>query len=194
MHQDAGPLHPSQDTSYDPAVRIVEYDPSWEGKFEREAAAIRRALDSVAVRVDHVGSTSVPRLSAKPIIDINVSVPDITAFGSYRRPLERIGYLFVPDPDCPDFHFFGKPAARPRIYHIHVCEAGSPHERRQLAVRDYLRTHPEEAVAHGTVKKAIAERHPGDRLGYIAEKDPYVEALVRRALVWYAQTENSASR
>ena len=193
MHQDAEPLHPSQDTSYDPAIRIVEYDPSWEEKFEREAAAIRGALGSVAVRVDHVGSTSVPRLAAKPIIDINVSVPDIMAVDSYRRALEGIGYLFVPVPESPDFHFFGKPATRPRNYHIHVCEEGSLHERRQLAVRDYLRTHPTEVASYGAVKQVIAERHPGDRLGYIAEKNPYVEALERRAVAWYAQTEQGAS-
>ena len=120
MHQDGEPLHPSQDNRYDAAIRVVEYEPSWEEKFEREAAAIRRALGSAAVRVDHVGSTSVPGLSAKPIIDINISVPDITAVDSYRRPLEGIGYLFVPVPESPDFHFFGKPATRPRIYHIHV--------------------------------------------------------------------------
>ncbi len=189
MHQDTEPLHPSQDTSYDPAIRIVEHDPSWEEKFGREAAAIRGALGSVAVRVDHVGSTAVPGLSAKPIIDINVSVPDVTAVDSYRRPLEGIGYLFVPDPESPDLHFFGKPTTRPRTYHIHVCQEGSLHERRQLAVRDFLRAHPREVAAYGAVKQAIAERHPGDRLGYIAEKDPYVEALVRRALAWYALPE-----
>ena len=193
MHQDARPLHPSLDTSYDPAIRIVEHDPSWEEKFEREAAAICAALGSVAVRVDHVGSTSVPGLSAKPIIDINVSVHDITAVDSYRLPLEGIGYLFVPVPESPDFHFFGKPATRPRNYHIHVLEVGSQHERRHLVVRDYLRTHPEEAAAYGAVKQAIAEHHPGDRLGYIAEKGPYLEALERRAVA-YARIEKDASR
>ena len=180
----------SQATSYDPAVRIVLHDPRWQEKFECEAAAVRGALGSVAQRVDHVGSTSVPGLPAKPIVDINVSVPDIMAVDSYRGPLERIGYLFVPVPESPDFHFFGKPAARPRTFHIHVCETGSLHERRQLAVRDYLRTHPEEAAAYGAVKRAIAERHPGDRPRYIAEKDPYVEALERRALV----SQHSMSR
>lgn len=172
MHQGAGPLHPSQDTSYDPAIRVVEYDPSWRKKFEREATAIRDALGSVAVRVDHVGSTSVPGLPAKPIIDINVSVPDVMAVGSYRGPLERTGYLFVPVPESPDFHFFGKPATRPRNYHVHVCEAGGPHERRSLAVRDYLRAQAKEAAGYGAVKQTIAERHPGDRLRYIAEKSP----------------------
>ena len=194
MHQDGEPLHLSQDTTYDPAIRIVEYDPSWQEMFEREAAAIRGALGPVAVRVDHVGSTSVPGLSAKPIIDIDVSVSDIAMVDSYRGPLEGIGYLFVPDPDFPDFHFFGKPAARPRTYHIHVCETGSLHEGRQLAVRDYLRTHPEEATAYGAVKQAIAERHAGDRLGYIAGKDFYVKALERRALAWHVPAEEAGSR
>ena len=135
MHQNAEPIHPFQDTSYDPAIRIIEYDPSWEETFEREAAVIRGTLGSGAVRVDHVGSTSVLGLLAKPIIDINVSVPDTMAVDSYRRPLEGIGYLFVPVPESPDFHFFGKPATRPRTYHIHVCAVGSLHERRQIAVR-----------------------------------------------------------
>ena len=87
------------------------------------------------MRVDHVGSTSVSGLCAKPIIDVNVSVLDVAAVDSYRRPLEEIGYLFVPVPESQDFHFFGKPATRPRIYHVHVCEAGSLHERGQLGVR-----------------------------------------------------------
>ncbi len=129
MHQAPEPLHPSQDTSYDPAIRIVEYDPSWEGKFEREAAAIRSALGSVAVRVDHVGSTSVPGLSAKPIIDINVSVPDIMAVDSYRRPLESIGYLFVPVPESPDFHCFGKPAHQHGLSHRSSCRRSGRDER-----------------------------------------------------------------
>lgn len=189
MHEAAGPPHPSQDTSYDPAIRIVNYDPCWQGRFQSEAVAIRDALGSVAVSVDHVGSTSVPGLCAKPVIDISVSVLDIVAVDSYRGPVEGIGYLFVPVPESPDLHFFAKPASRPRGYHVHVCEAGSLHERQQLAVRDYMRTHPGEAAAYGAVKQTIAERHPGDRLGYIAEKDPYVAALVERALAWYTQTE-----
>ena len=192
MDQNAEPIHPFQDTSYDPAIRIIEYDPSWEETFEREAAVIRGTLGSGAVRVDHVGSTSVLGLLAKPIIDINVSIPDTMAVDSYRRPLEGIGYLFVPVPESPDFHFFGKPATRPRTYHIHVCAVGSLHERRQIAVRDYLRTHPEEASRYGAFKQAIAERHPGDRLGYIAEKDSYVEALEGRALVWYAEAGSTS--
>jgi len=102
------------------------------------------------------------------------------------EPLEGLGYLFAPDPDSPDFHFFGLPAARPRTHHLHVCAAGSADERRHLAVRDYLRTHPDEVVAYAELKRGLVARAPGDRLAYITDKGPYVAALELRALAWAA--------
>ena len=174
------------DDNFDPAIRMVRYDPAWPAMFEREAAEIRAALGSVAVRVDHVGSTAVPGLDAKPIIDIQVSVASLEPVDAYRRPLEGLGYLYVLHPDFPDFPFLGKPATRPRTHHIHVCVAGGPHERRHLAVRDYLRAHPEEVAAYAAFKRVVAERHPGDRRAYMARKDRYVVDLERRALDWQA--------
>ena len=100
------------------------------------------------------------------------------------EPLEGLGYLFAPDPASPDFHFFGLPAARPRTHHLHVCAAGSEHERRHLAVRDYLRAHPDEVSAYAERKRELVARAPGDRLAYIEGKDDYVAALERRALAW----------
>ena len=114
----------SLDDRQDPAIRIVDYDPGWPGMFLREAAAIRTALGNTAVRIDHVGSTSVPGFAAKPIIDIDVSVRDIEPMESYLLPLESLGYLFVPFEDSPNLRFFGKPIERPRTHHVHVCEAG----------------------------------------------------------------------
>jgi GrpB-like predicted nucleotidyltransferase (UPF0157 family) len=105
---------------------------------------------------------------------------------AYRRPLEGLGYLYVLHPDFPDFPFLGRPAARPRTHHIHICAAGGPHERRHLAVRDFLRAHPEEVAAYAAFKRVIAEQHPGDRLAYMAGKDRYVVDLERRALDWQA--------
>jgi GrpB-like predicted nucleotidyltransferase (UPF0157 family) len=86
----------------------------------------------------------------------------------------------------PDYHFFGRPAERPRTHHVHVCEAGSEHERRHLAVRDFLRAHPDEAASYAELKRALAARHPQDRLGYIAGKDQYVSDLEALALRWVA--------
>ncbi len=167
-------------------MRIVEYDPAWPEMAEAEIGRIAGAMGEVAVRIDHVGSTAVPGLAAKPIIDLQLSVADVDARSLYVGALEGLGYLFAPDPASPDFHFFGLPAARPRTHHLHVCAAGSEDERRHLAVRDYLRAHPDEVVAYAELKRGPVARAPGDRLAYIAGKDSYVAALERRALAWAA--------
>jgi GrpB-like predicted nucleotidyltransferase (UPF0157 family) len=176
--------HPSLDERFDPAVRIVEYDPAWPRVAATEIARIGAAVGEAAVRIEHVGSTAVPGLSAKPIIDLQLAVADVDARSLYVEPLEGLGYLFAPDPASPDFHFFGLPAARPRTHHLHVCAAGSEDERRHLAVRDYLRAHPDEVSAYADLKRGLVARAPGDRLAYIEGKDPYVAALERRALAW----------
>jgi GrpB-like predicted nucleotidyltransferase (UPF0157 family) len=176
--------HHSLDDRFDPAVRIVDHDPAWAELAAAETRRIEAAVGEAAVRTEHVGSTAVPGLAAKPIVDLQLSVADIGARELYVVPLEGLGYLFAPDPDWPDFHFFGKPAARPRTFHLHVCAAGSEHERRHLAVRDYLRARPEEVARYAALKRDLVARHPEDRLAYIEGKDEYVTALERRALAW----------
>jgi GrpB-like predicted nucleotidyltransferase (UPF0157 family) len=176
--------HPSLDERFDPAIDLVPHDPKWVGEFEREAAAIRNALSDVLLRIDQVGSTAVPDLPAKPIIDIQVSVRDIEELEAFVRPLERLGYLFAPDPDSPDYHFFGKPRERPRRYHVHVCAAGSGEEMRHLVVRDFLRSHSEEAAKYADLKRELARRTHQDRLAYIEGKEPFMRDLEQRAVAW----------
>ena len=168
----------------DPAIRIVEPDPAWPEEARTELYRIAAALGPVALRLEHVGSTAVPGLSAKPIVDLQLSVASLEPFAAYGDPLARLGYRFAPDPEMPDYHFFGKPPERPRTHHLHVCEAGSEHERRHLAVRDFLRADPDEAARYAELKRSVAARHPRDRLGYIAGKDRYVAELEARALRW----------
>lgn len=142
------------------------------------------ALGPVAVRLEHVGSTSVPGLAAKPIIDLQVSVAALEPRDVYVQPLERLGYLFVPAPESPGHRFFAWPAQRPRSHHLHVFEAGSQHEFRHLALRDFLRAHRDEAAAYEALKRRVAARHPADRLAYIDGKEDYVAALEARAVRW----------
>lgn len=171
----------------DPAIRIVDHDPTWPRRAQAELRRIADALGDVAVRAEHVGSTAVPGLAAKPILDLQLSVDALEPQERYVGPLERLGYLFVALPESPGYHFFARPPERPRTHHLHVCAAGSAHERRHLAVRDFLRAHPEEAARYAALKRAVAARHPGDRLAYIAGKDDHVAALEARALVWAAR-------
>ncbi len=176
--------HPSLDDRFDPAVRIVDYDPAWPVLAERELAHIEAAVGEAAIRLEHVGSTAVPGLAAKPIIDLQLAVDAIDPRERYVEPLERLGYLFVPAPESPDYHLFAKPPERPRSYHLHVCAAGSEHERRHVAVRDFLRSHADEAASYATLKRQVVARHPEDRLAYIDGKDGYITALERRAVAW----------
>ena len=176
--------HPSLDDRFDPAVRIVAYDGDWPGQAGEELRRLGQALGAVAVRLEHIGSTAVPGLAAKPILDLQLSVAAMQPQARYVEPLERLGYLFVPSPESPDLHFFARPPERPRSHHLHVCEAGSDHERRHLAVRDFLRTHDDEAARYAALKRDAVARHPRDRLAYMAGKGAYVADLEARALAW----------
>jgi GrpB-like predicted nucleotidyltransferase (UPF0157 family) len=176
--------HPSLDDRFDPAARIVDYEPAWPALADAELRRIEEALGEVAVRFEHVGSTAVPGLAAKPILDLQLSVDAIQSRERYVEPLERIGYVFVPAPESPDYHFFAKPPERPRTHHLHVCEAGSEHEFRHIAVRDFLRTYADEAARYAALKRQVVARHPQDRLAYIEGKDAYVTALEERAVAW----------
>jgi GrpB-like predicted nucleotidyltransferase (UPF0157 family) len=147
--------HASLADRFDPAIRIVDYDPHWPQAFQREAREIRSALADLAVRIEHVGSTAVPGLPGKPVIDIQVSVGKIEPREAYVRPLERLGYLFAYDPTSPAYHFFAKPAQRPRRYHVHVCKADSADELRHAGVRDYLRARPDEAERYAALKRDL---------------------------------------
>jgi GrpB-like predicted nucleotidyltransferase (UPF0157 family) len=170
-------MHASLQDRFDPAIRIVESDPAWPELAARELERIAAALGPLAVRLEHVGSTSVPGLAAKPIIDLLVEVRG----DGFVAPLEALGYLYAPS---PGFEFFARPHGRPRTHHVHVCAAGGDFARRHLAVRDFLRVEPEEVAAYAAFKREVVARTGPDRLAYIEGKDAYVRALEARALGW----------
>lgn len=176
--------HPSLDERFDPAIRIVDYDPEWPRLAKVELARIKVAVGEEVARLEHVGSTSIFGLAAKPIVDLLLSVREINQLDAFVEPLSSIGYMFVPDPESPEYHFFAKPKKRPRTYHLHVCGAGSKDEFRHLAVRNFLRSHPEESLIYARLKRVIAARAPYDRLAYIEGKSAFMEGLEVRALNW----------
>src|SRR5215471_11335305 len=100
------------------ALEIVPYDPRWPAQFEAEATRIHEALGPLAVRVDHHGSTAVPGLAAKPIIDIQVSVANLQPLAAYREPLEHIGYVHMPHADDAFAPFFHRPGDWPHTHHV----------------------------------------------------------------------------
>jgi GrpB-like predicted nucleotidyltransferase (UPF0157 family) len=167
-------------------IRIVPYDCDWPPRFEDEAARIRDALAGLAVRIEHVGSTAVPRLAAKPVIDIQVSVAKLEGPGVYVAPLARIGYSHIAlGPSDLVYPYFQKPAEWPSTHHVHLCAAGSELERRHLAFRDYLRGHPETAARYVDLKRALAAQHDGatleSRERYSLAKSQFVDSVLKQA-------------
>lgn len=169
---------------YQARITIVDPDPGWPAEARREAAAVAEAVGPETIRVEHVGSTAVPGLAAKPIIDLQLAVPAVDPDGLARR-LAPLGYARVPWPgDADDYPFFAKPADGDRTHHVHACVAGSLEERRHVVVRDFLRTHPDEAAAYAELKRELFRRFRGERQGYVDGKDGFMKALEARAMAW----------
>jgi GrpB-like predicted nucleotidyltransferase (UPF0157 family) len=166
----------------DPVV-IVEYDPRWQEEFTDVATSLRSALGEVAIRIDHIGSTAVPGLDAKPVIDIQVSVVSLEPADPYQRPLKSAGFVYQRENRDLTKRFFREPRGTRRI-HVHVRCSGSFDEQLNLLLRDYLRTHPEAAREYGQVKRELAKRFVNDREGYVRAKEPEVWSLLTRAHDW----------
>ena len=162
---------------------IADPDPSWPGRFEEEAGRIRGALPrDLVTRIEHVGSTSVPGLAAKPIVDIQVSVATMVPRGAYVGPITGLGYDWALDPIDDEHEYFSLTDDDERRFHIHVCAAGSEWERRHLAFRDWLRDHPDDARAYESLKRRLAEDHPRDVFSYVEGKTDFIRSIERRAL------------
>ncbi len=175
-------MTPTDDGTRDP-ILVLPYDPAWPARFRELAAAIRRALGGVALRVDHIGSTAVPGLAAKPVIDIQISVRSLEPLDAFRVPLERLGYVWRSDNPDQTKRYFREPAGTPRV-HVHVRKAGSWGEQFALLFRDYVRAHPEVATRYAELKLGLAERYRHDREGYVEAKGPFIWTTIREATEW----------
>jgi GrpB-like predicted nucleotidyltransferase (UPF0157 family) len=167
-------------------VEIVDYDPSWAAEFAALGRTLRAALGEVAMRIDHIGSTAVPGLAAKPVIDVQISVRSLEPVDAFRMPLQTLGYVYRADNPERTKRYFREPPGTRRT-HLHVRRAGSFSEQFPLLFRDYLRAHPAAADEYAAVKRRCAERFRHDRQGYVEAKDGFVWHLVRHADTWAQQ-------
>ena len=164
-------------------VEIFPYDSGWPALFNDLGVKFREALGEVALRIDHIGSTSVEGLAAKPVIDIQISVAGLQPTEPFRLPLEGLGYTFrVDNPELTKRYFREAPGTRRT--HIHVRRAGSWPEQFALLFRDYMRTHTEDAELYAQLKRQLAERYGYDRSGYTEAKDPFIWEVINRADRW----------
>lgn len=165
-------------------IEIAAYDPAWPSKFEAEAAWLHKALPAdLILDIQHYGSTAVPGLDAKPIIDILLATPDLAgARAAFPVLLEAEGYAFWADNPKTDRLFFvkGQPPLAARTHHLHVTEP-TGELWSQLAFRDHLRRHPQDAATYAALKRDLAYRHRADREAYTAAKGDFIRALTPHA-------------
>ena len=152
-------------------IQVLPYDPRWKQHFEAVRQELSLALGNLASGIEHVGSTSVEGLAAKPIIDIDVVIRDDTPMESVIAVLAEIGYLHEGDLGIPQreaFRYEGKPHLHK--HHLYVCPESSRELHRHITFRDYLRTHPEDRAEYGRIKQEAARLYPDDIDGYLAHK------------------------
>lgn len=163
-------------------ITVVDYDPDWPCAFERERDRLRAALGERAIRIEHHGSTAVPGLAAKPIIDIQISVEQLTPLEPYVQALEALGYRHVPHADDSFAPFLHKPDAWPHTHHVHLVLAGGEEERRTLAFRDCLRANASLARDYEALKRQLAAESKGTdfavQQAYADAKTAFVEQVL----------------
>jgi len=165
-------------------VEVVPYDPNWVYAFQAEADEIRRILGQEVVAVHHIGSTAIPNLSAKPIVDLLVVVRDIEKVDAFNERMTQLGYMPKGENGIPGRRYFIKGDEVHRTHHTHIFQTGHPHIDRHLSFRDYLIAHPEDALPYGRLKQELACRFPTDIDGYVAGKDGFIKEIDRKAQAW----------
>lgn len=170
------PISPEQRA--EPVV-VVPYDAAWPATFEGLRAPLAAALGELAAGIEHIGSTAVPGLDAKPIIDLDVVIRRAADLDDVVRRLALLGYVHLGDLGIVGREAFRGPAASPR-HHLYVCAAGAAALQAHLILRDALRADPGLAVQYGTLKRELAERYRDDRDAYTEGKSAFVTAVLLR--------------
>jgi GrpB-like predicted nucleotidyltransferase (UPF0157 family) len=161
------------------SIVVADYDPAWPERFRREEARIRSSLGEAALSVEHIGSTSVPGLAAKPIVDILLVVEDSGDEPSYLPALEAAGYVLrVREPDFDEHRMFRTPE---KDVHLHVFSAGSPEIERYLLLRDHLRENQEDRELYARTKRELASRDWPSMQHYAEAKTEVIEGIIARA-------------
>jgi GrpB-like predicted nucleotidyltransferase (UPF0157 family) len=165
----------------DAPIELVAYDPAWPTRFAQERERIREAIGPwLTGEIEHVGSTAVPGLAAKPVIDIMAGVESLETSRAALSILERCQYCYAPY-RTDVMHWLCKPSPAVRTHHLHLVPLGSPLWVDQLAFRDFLRAHPDTVREYAALKYRLAKEHRWDREAYTAAKTPFVRTVLEKA-------------
>lgn len=164
-------------------VQVVPYDVAWERMFEKERELLARILGAIVVDIHHIGSTSIPQMAAKPIIDVLIEVTDIEAVDLYEEAFTQLGYEARGENGIQGRRFFIK-GGEQRTHHVHIFTEGHPEVKRHVLFRDYLIAHPAEAQQYRTLKESLAATYVNDIDSYVAGKHAFIQRIDQLAAQW----------
>jgi len=164
-------------------VEIVPYDPRWPARFTRARRAIMSAIGGYIRVIEHIGSTAVPGLAAKPVIDILIGVRSLEDAAAFLPPLAPLGYTYIPQHEAifPERRYLHRIVNGRHTHHLHIVEPGSDFYRIQLLFRDYLRSHPDAVGQYAELKYRLAEKYRNDREAYTDAKSGFIRDILQRA-------------
>lgn len=170
-------------------ITISKYDPSWGEKFRLESPKLAKIFGDQAVGIFHIGSTSVPGLAAKPIIDILVRVKDIQRVDDFNAAMIELGYEPKGEYGMPGRRYFKKGDEEHHTFHVHAFQVGNPEIARHLNFCAYLRAHPQDAKRYAELKTELARQFPHDIEQYTNGKDAFIQDIDSKAEEWIREVD-----
>jgi GrpB-like predicted nucleotidyltransferase (UPF0157 family) len=164
-------------------MSVVDYDPRWPAAAAAEIERLKHALSDVLIRAHHIGSTAVPGLAAKPVIDLLLEVASLSQLDALDDAMRMLGYEPRGEFGIVGRRYYPKGGDR-RTHHVHAFRIEDPHVAEHLTFRDYLRVRPQVAAEYGRVKREAAASHRHDSEGYVSQKAEFVGRVVRDACAW----------
>jgi GrpB-like predicted nucleotidyltransferase (UPF0157 family) len=165
-------------------VEVVPFSKQWATAFRNEADNIKAIFREECVEIHHIGSTSIPGMHAKPIIDIMIEVQDIEKVDRFNAKMAKLGYEAMGEHGIAKRRFFRK-GGDERTHHVHVFQTGSEHIERHLAFKEYMVAHPNKAKEYSKLKQTLAQQFPFAIESYIEGKAPFIKKAEQEALAWY---------
>jgi GrpB-like predicted nucleotidyltransferase (UPF0157 family) len=170
-------------------VEVVPPDPAWQEEFQKESQQLAWVMGENIIAIHHIGSTAIPGIYAKPVIDFLIEVKSIAKMDEQNAAMTTIGYEAMGEFGLPGRRYFRKNRSPEiRTHNVHIYEVGSPEITRHLAFRDYMIAHPDDAQQYSELKRQLAKHYPHDIEGYMDGKDEFVKTMEKKALIWRAMT------
>ena len=166
-------------------VVVMPSDSNWSELFKKEANGLAALLGREVVAIHHIGSTAIPGIIAKPIIDILVEIHDINKMDEFNAEMIKLGYQPKGEFGIPGRRFFTKSDGTTRTHHAHVFQTGDPEVERHLSFKEYMTAHPKEAQAYSRLKEELAGKFPEDINGYTQAKGDFIKRIDEKAKAWW---------